>query len=96
MRRLLLISLAACVLVTTSILSAVAMPVAKPNMLAGSDGIVHVKGGHGHGHGHICGAAVAAITTVGTEAADIIMDGTGADIADIIDYIHAFIRRPPR
>jgi hypothetical protein len=33
--------------------------------------------------GIICGAAVAAITTVGTEAADIIMDGTGADIADI-------------
>ena len=32
--------------------------------------------------GIIC-AAVAAITTVGTEAADIIMDGTGADIADI-------------
>ena len=27
------------------------------------------------------GAAVAAITTVGTEAADIITDGTGADIA---------------
>ncbi len=44
MRRLLLISLAACVLVTTSILSALAMPVAKPNMLAGSDGIVLVKG----------------------------------------------------
>ena len=50
MRRLLLISLAACVIVTTSILSALAMPVAKPNMLAGSDGIVLVKGGHGHGH----------------------------------------------
>src|SRR5260370_40290133 len=50
MRRLLLISLAACVLVTTSILSALAMPVAKPNMLAGRDGIVLVKGGHGHGH----------------------------------------------
>ena len=33
--------------------------------------------------GIICGVAVAAITTVGTEAADIIMDGTGADIADI-------------
>jgi hypothetical protein len=53
MRRLLVISLAACVLVTTSILSALAMPVAKPNMLAGSDGIVLVKGGHGHGHGHM-------------------------------------------
>jgi hypothetical protein len=52
MRRLLFISLAACVLVTTSILSASAMPVAKPNMLADSDGIVLVKGGHGHGHGH--------------------------------------------
>jgi hypothetical protein len=35
--------------------------------------------------GIICGAAVAAITTVGTEAADIIMDGPGADIADIHD-----------
>ena len=52
MRRLLLISLAACVLVTTSILSAMAMPVAKSNMLADSDGIVLVRGGHGHGHGH--------------------------------------------
>jgi hypothetical protein len=29
--------------------------------------------------GITCGAAGAAITTVGTEAADIIMDGTGAD-----------------
>ena len=55
MRRLLLISLAACVLVTTSILSAMAMPVAKPNMLADNDGIVLVKGGHGHGHGHHMG-----------------------------------------
>ena len=35
--------------------------------------------------GITCGAAVTAITTVGTEAADIIMDGTGADIADIHD-----------
>ena len=35
--------------------------------------------------GIICGAAVTAIITVGTEAADIIMDGTGADIADIHD-----------
>ena len=52
MRRLLFISLAACALVTTSILLASAMPVAKPNMLADSDGIVLVKGGHGHGHGH--------------------------------------------
>ena len=36
------------------------------------------------------GAAVAAITTVGTEAADIITDGTGADIAGIhnIHHIH--------
>jgi hypothetical protein len=34
------------------------------------------------------GAAVAVITTVGTEAADIIMDGTGADIADGIHKIH--------
>jgi hypothetical protein len=33
--------------------------------------------------GITCGAAVTAITTVGTEAADIIMDGTGADITDI-------------
>jgi hypothetical protein len=33
--------------------------------------------------GIICGAAVTAIITVGTEAADIIMDGTGADITDI-------------
>jgi hypothetical protein len=33
--------------------------------------------------GIIWGAAVTAITTVGTGAADIIMDGTGADIADI-------------
>ena len=33
--------------------------------------------------GIICAAAVTAITTVGTEAADIIMDGIGADIADI-------------
>jgi len=33
-------------------------------------------------------AAVAAITTVGAEAADIIMDGTGADIADGIHNIH--------
>jgi hypothetical protein len=32
-------------------------------------------------------AAVAAITTVGIEAADIIMDGTGADIADGINCI---------
>jgi hypothetical protein len=53
MRRLLLISLAACVLVTTSILSASAMPLAKPNMLADSDGVVLVRGGHGHGHGHM-------------------------------------------
>jgi hypothetical protein len=52
MRRLLFISLAACLLVTTSILSAMAMPVAKSNMLADSDGIVLVRGGHGHGHGH--------------------------------------------
>jgi len=37
--------------------------------------------------GIIWGAAVAAITTVGTEAADIIMDGTGADIADGIHNI---------
>ena len=33
-------------------------------------------------------AAVAAITTVGAEAADIIMDGTGADIADGIHNTH--------
>ena len=33
--------------------------------------------------GITCGAAVTAIITVGTEAADIIMDGTTADIADI-------------
>ena len=33
--------------------------------------------------GIICGAAVTAIITVGTEAADIIMDGIRADIADI-------------
>ena len=33
--------------------------------------------------GIIWGAAVTAIITVGTEAADIIMDGIGADIADI-------------
>jgi hypothetical protein len=33
--------------------------------------------------GIICGAAVTAIITVGTGAADIIMDGTGADITDI-------------
>ena len=33
--------------------------------------------------GIICGAAVTAIITVGTEAADIIMDGIGAGIADI-------------
>jgi hypothetical protein len=35
-------------------------------------------------------AAVAAITTVGAEAAGIIMDGTGADIAGgiIINQIH--------
>ena len=39
--------------------------------------------------GIICGAAVAAITTVGTEAADIIMDGTTADIADGIPNIKA-------
>jgi len=43
--------------------------------------------------GITCGAAVTAITTVGTEAADIIMDGTGADIADIIDCIHAFMQK---
>jgi hypothetical protein len=36
----------------------------------------------------ICDAAAAATTTVGTEAADIIMDGTGADIADTINCIH--------
>jgi hypothetical protein len=35
--------------------------------------------------GITCGAAVTAITTVGTEAADIIMDGIAADIADIHD-----------
>jgi hypothetical protein len=52
MRRLFLISLAACVFVVMSILSAFAIPVAKPNALANSDGIVLVKGGHGHGHGH--------------------------------------------
>jgi hypothetical protein len=55
MRRLLLTSLAACVIVTTSILSALAMPVANPNTLAGSDGVVLVRGGHGHGHGHMRG-----------------------------------------
>src|SRR5436309_9162778 len=44
MRRLLLTSLAACVLVTTSILSALAMPVANQNMLGGSDGVVLVRG----------------------------------------------------
>jgi hypothetical protein len=33
--------------------------------------------------GITCGTAVTAIITVGTEAADIIMDGTTADIADI-------------
>jgi hypothetical protein len=32
-------------------------------------------------------AAVVAITTVGTEAADIIMDGPGADIAAGINWI---------
>jgi len=37
--------------------------------------------------GIIWGAAVVAITTVGTEAADIIMDGPGADTADGINYI---------
>ena len=51
MRRLLLISLAACVFSTTSILSALAMPVAKPKLLAGSDGIVLVRG-HRGGRGH--------------------------------------------
>jgi|SRR5712671_3644678 hypothetical protein len=35
------------------------------------------------------GAAGAAITTVGTEAADIIMDGTRADIADGIHNVKA-------
>jgi len=53
MRRLFLISLAACVFVVMSILSAFAIPVAKPNVLASNDGIVLVKGGHGHGHGHM-------------------------------------------
>jgi hypothetical protein len=53
MRRLFLISLAACVFVVMSILSAFAIPAAKPNALASSDGIVLVKGGHGHGHGHM-------------------------------------------
>ena len=43
--------------------------------------------------GITCGAAVTAITTVGTEAADIIMDGTRADIAD---GIHNMPSRPPR
>jgi hypothetical protein len=41
----------------------------------------------------ICDAAVAATTTVGTEAADIIMDGTGADIADTTNCIHAFMQK---
>src|SRR6266850_3362853 len=43
--------------------------------------------------GITCGAAVTAITTVGTEAADIIMDGTRADIAD---GIHNMRSRPPQ
>src|SRR6266850_5327154 len=43
--------------------------------------------------GITCGAAVTAITTVGTEAADIIMDGTRADIAD---GIHNMRSRPSR
>ncbi len=42
------------------------------------------------------GAAVAAITTVGTEAADIIMDGTGADIAGTHNIHHIHLGRPPR
>src|SRR5438876_8679419 len=41
------------------------------------------------------GAAVGAITTVGTEAADIIMDGTGADIAGIDNIHHIQLGRPP-
>src|SRR5260370_20887222 len=53
MRRLLLISLAACALVAMPTLSASAMPIAKPTTLGGSDGIVLVTGGHGHGHGHM-------------------------------------------
>jgi hypothetical protein len=95
MRRLLLISLATCVLITTSILSASAMPVAKPNMLADSDGIVLVKGGHGHGHGHgHMGRGGRGTTTVGAEAAGIIMVGTGAAITDGIRCIDML--RPPR
>ena len=39
------------------------------------------------GTGIMRGAVVAAITTVGTNTADIIMDGTGADIADGIRNI---------
>src|SRR5258708_33271901 len=53
MRRLFLISLAAGALVAMPTLSASAMPIAHPTALAGSEGIVLVKGGHGHGHGHM-------------------------------------------
>jgi hypothetical protein len=53
MRRLLLISLAAGAIVAMPTLSASAMPIAHPTALAGSEGIVLVKGGHGHGHGHM-------------------------------------------
>jgi hypothetical protein len=53
MRRLLLISLAACAIVAMPTLSVSAMPMAHPTTLGGSDGIVLVKGGHGHGHGHM-------------------------------------------
>ena len=55
MKRLLLIGLAVCALSSVPTLSALAMPVAKPNAViaAGTD-VIQVRGGH-HGHGHMMG-----------------------------------------
>jgi hypothetical protein len=53
MNRLLLGGFAACALLSSSILTASAMPVAAPSALLNPDsGVIQVKGGHGHGGGH--------------------------------------------
>jgi hypothetical protein len=54
MKRLLLISVAACAFAAMSTLSASAMPRATADTLVGDtdNALILVRGGHGHGHGH--------------------------------------------
>lgn len=53
MKRLLFIGFAVCAFALAPAVSASAMPVVPPGVIAVSDdAVVHVKGGHGHGRGH--------------------------------------------